>query len=121
MGVRWYHRGYPTSNGAPPMHRSLSAIAALFLILTVAAAQTSVDQAEAVLYSPTKVGTKWVIVSQWVARPGNPQDHTYEVTAVEDKDGAKIVTVSEGQKVAWVDSVSAKGVYRLQGGETKFD
>jgi hypothetical protein len=31
------------------------------------------------------------------------------------------VTVKEGDKVAWVESVSAKGVYRLQSGETKHD
>jgi hypothetical protein len=98
------------------MRRLLSAGASLCLLAAVAAAQTSVEQPTQGFYSPTTVGTKWVIASSEGAK-----DRTFEVTAIEDKDGAKIVTVSEGQKVAWVDSVSAKGVYRIQGGETKFD
>ena len=62
---------------------------------------------DAPLYFPTEVGTKWVMRHPW--KPAGYSDTTYTVTAVEEKDGAKLVTVSESYTVDWSGIIKVVG------------
>jgi hypothetical protein len=68
--------------------RSLALVSIVsFLAITAFAVPIPQDAKKPTLYFPVEVGAKWVY--QWTK-----EGETREVTAVEDKKGAKIVTVS---------------------------
>jgi hypothetical protein len=103
------------------MPRSLAALPVLACALAAAgAAPAPKPVPPPVYYFPTRVGAKWVLTDLTANR-----DRTFSVAAVEEKDGAKVVTVCEEvngrQLPSEVVAVSAAGLFRRQGGPFKLD
>lgn len=73
------------------MSRPLTASLAGVAVFGLASAAPVPKDGEPPLYFPTEVGTKWVMRFHYSAKVHD--DHTY-TAAVEEKDGAKLVTVS---------------------------
>jgi hypothetical protein len=99
------------------MSRMIATFAILSFALALASAAPAPEIVRPPIYYPTKVGAKWVCTDEF------GRDRSFSVTEVEDKEGAKIVTVSEemmGGKVLFeVMAVSEKGLFKLQAGEFK--
>lgn len=83
----------------------------LWVALSTLAPAQPAPKIEPPLYFPTKVGTKWV-----QSTPDG--ERTFEVTAVEEKDGATLVVVTQvvgrWRQVCQVVSVSERGLYRVE-------
>jgi hypothetical protein len=100
------------------MRRTLAALIALTALLAAAsAAPTPKDESP---YFPTRVGAKWVY------RTGEEGEEVRVVTAVEDKGGAKLVSVGlvkDGKVTPETEevSVSEKGLYVVGGKGKKLD
>jgi hypothetical protein len=89
------------------MTRLLTAVLVGVAVLGAAPAAPVPKEGAAPLYFPTEVGTKWV--KRYGGGGGAHSDTTYTVTAVEDKDGAKVVTVSEAYTVDWSRIIKVVG------------
>jgi hypothetical protein len=101
------------------MRNSALIIAAATLAITAFAAPLPSDAKKPILYFPVEVGAKWVY--QWEDK----EEMTREVTAVEDRKGAKIVTVSQMGKdnklsPCEVVSVTEQGLVLLSDSEHEF-
>lgn len=99
------------------MPRLLAALAVLALFLAAATAAPVPRGLVTPEYFPTKLGASWVIqvAAQEPAKPKRVSEHTEVVTAVEEKDGTKLVTVArdDGRPVARY-AVSPGGVARVR-------
>jgi hypothetical protein len=99
------------------MFRPLSALLVLTLPTLVPAAAQRDDQKPR-LYHPIQVGAKWVYQD-------GQEDLTLVATAVDQKDGAKVVTVArvagDKQVPHYKMAVSEKGLYILQMSQLDFD
>ncbi|MBA4064734.1 MAG: hypothetical protein C0501_13670 [Isosphaera sp.] len=89
------------------MNRLLATVFVGVAVLGVAPAAPVPKGGDTPLYFPTEVGTKWVVRHPWM--PAGYSDMTYTVTAVEEKDGAKVVTVSEAYTVDWSGIIKVVG------------
>ena len=78
------------------MHRRIPALAAPIFLLGIAAAPVPKTNEESTLYFPTKVGDKWTytLTEKTGKDKGKQHELVEEVSAVEDKEGVKVVTVS---------------------------
>ena len=103
----------------------LRRLAVLFVLAVSVLTGCSAPRTEAggrsVVYTPTTVGDKWVMVEE-----GGPAalEETHEVTAVESKDGAIFVTETVKRRRAEtvvLRRVSDTGEYLLQEGKTLYD
>jgi hypothetical protein len=67
---------------------------------------------------PTQVGSKWVVVQTNNSDPdeSDESERTLAVTAVEEKNGAKIVTIGDNWKVA----VSEQGLFEMENSGEKY-
>jgi hypothetical protein len=88
------------------MHRRIAALAIPIFLLGIAAAPVPKTNEESTLYFPTKVGDKWTytLTEKTGKDKGKQHELVEEVTAVEDKQGVKIVTVGRlhhDAKVYW--------------------
>jgi hypothetical protein len=90
------------------------------LVLAALLAAAPVPKGKPADYFPLKVGHKW----EYVCTDGKPS-HVEEVTAVEEKDGAKMFTVTrtrDGQEATTsVYRVDADGVARAKVGPLDYD
>jgi hypothetical protein len=108
-----------------PRHFVLAAVVLLIAIPLAAlapAAPVPKDANKPKLYHPVTKGAKWVYVCS--GEDAREFEHALEVTAVEDgKDGAKLVTVTAGEqiKTIYTLSVSEKGLCLLRTDGTDLD
>jgi hypothetical protein len=104
------------------MPRLLSlSVATVLSFATAQAAPAPAPRASAPLYFPTTVGDTWV-------ETFSGKDRTFVVLTVEEKDGAKVVTYTEGSSCGsrdlnetYVIAVSERGVFDLQDLKFKHD
>jgi hypothetical protein len=104
--------------------RLLAALAALALLLAAETAAPIPKGPTTPEYFPTKLGARWVVrvTVEEPAKPKRVLEHTEVITAVEEKDGVKLVTVARdgGRPVARY-AVSPAGVSRVRQDEVAFD
>ena len=98
------------------MSRLLAFLPVPALLLAAATAATVPKSPATPEYFPTTVGDRWVVRVTVVeqAKPKRDSEHTEVVTAVEEKDGVKLVTVArDGGRPVSRYAVSPGGVSRV--------
>lgn len=106
------------------MPRLLAVLSVPTLLLTSATAAPFPRAPVTPEYYPTKLGAKRVVqvTVQEPAKPKRLSEHTEVVTAVEEKDGTKLVTVArDGGRAVARYAVSPGGVARVRQDEFTFD
>jgi hypothetical protein len=105
------------------MSRTVAVLLVWVLVVGCRAPKTTSSD-KFVSYTPTTVGDKWLIASDY--GDGFRDDFTYEVTAVERRDGALVVTterrpVTGTARFIEKAKVSDAGLFLMEEGEHRYD
>jgi hypothetical protein len=104
--------------------RPLATVTALALLLAAATAAPEPNDFDTPEYLPTTVGAKWVVrvTAQVMGEEKRVSEYTEVVTAVEEQDGVKLVTVArDGNRPVTRYEVSPGGVSRVRQDELAFN